>query len=615
MKLPPVFRLIVLVSCLVGIVQAQQSPTSSAATTNPEPPKTGSIKGRVTGNDGQPLTNIPVVAIPFGRNGARRQGVSGQPPAMPSQAVTDDDGNFEFVNLAPASYGISASTPGYVAPLPETAEGEEENRSNLYRLGEVANITLVKGGVITGKVVNANGEPLTGVTLSAIRVGNVNGETDELSAVRIFGRNWRTDDRGVYRIYGLIPGTYIVQAGQMGDQGRPLSPFSQDAPTYYPSSARDAAVPLAVRPGEELSGIDIRYRAEKGHTIGGKVALAQTTNKANPQTTANNDFGGMEIRLSLPGTDSAVATTFQPDGNSSNGQARGFAFYNIPDGDYEISARRSMGGGESDLVSESRHLSVRGADVSGIQLSLTPLALLSGKIVVEKAAANSAAACPSPRRSFTEEVLLTAQREEASTSNRQANFPRSIAPFASGDFSIRNLEAGRWRLSVRLPDENWYVRSISPTTPTAVAATRKPAQAATAAAVSNIGRNGALLKSGEKLTGVTVTIAEGAAGLKGSLSDSSRGKLQIHLLPAEKESADDVLRYAHANTTGEGRFQFKNIAPGRYLLLAKPVNEDSAKLVWNAAQRAVLRNEAEAAGNLVELAACQRVNDFKLNVK
>ncbi len=604
MKFQSVIRLLISLFCLAAIASAQQP-----AADKQESPKSGSIKGRVIGDDGQPLTSIPVVAIPFGRAAARRQG-PGAPAATPSQAVTDDEGNFEFINLLPASYAISASTPGYVAPLPEaTAADEEENRSNLYRIGEVANISLVKGGVITGKVHNANGEALTGVSVSAIRIGNLNGETDELSAVRGVARSWRTDDRGVYRIYGLSPGTYIVQAGQMG-QGRgpaaSLSPYREDAPTYYPSSARDAAIQLPVRPGDELAGIDIRYRAEKGRSVGGKVVLAQTTSKATNQA-GNNDFAATEIRLSLAGTDSVVATTVQMD----RSQISGFAFYNIPDGEYEIAARRSGGANESDSVSESRLISVRGADVAGIQLGLTPLALLSGKVVVERAAANSAAACPSPRRSFTEEILLTAQRDEAASKTRQAGPQRPIAPFASGDFLFRNLEAGRWRLAVRLPDENWYVRSITSATSTASTAARKPATVA--AATPNIGRSGALLKSGEKLTGVTVTIAEGAAGLKGSLPDASKGKQQIHLIPAEKENADDVLRYAQTNTNGEGIFQFKHIAPGRYLLLAKPVKEDSAKLTWDAVQRAALRKEAEAAGNLVELGVCQRLDDFKLN--
>ncbi len=63
------------------------------------------------------------------------------------------------------------------------------------------------------------------------------------------------------------------------------------------------------------------------------------------------------------------------------------------------------------------------------------------------------------------------------------------------------------------------------------------------------------------------------------------------------------------------KFQFKHIAPGRYFVLAKPANDDSAKFAWDAARRATLRKEAEAAGNIVELAACQRVNDFKLAIK
>lgn len=630
MKLRHIFRLLCLpclLCCAASIVSAQQP-----ATDKPELPKLGSIKGRVIGEDGQPLAGIPVMAIPIG---ARNAGVfaqgpgrqSGQPSA-PSQATTDDDGNFEFTNLLPASYAISASVPGYVAPLPES---EEESRTGIYLVGEFASITLVKGGVITGKVFNPSGEPVTGISVIAIRIGNLNGEPDELSLARGFGRNWRTDDQGVYRIYGLIAGTYIVQAGQLGQGGQPgrpggpggaLSPFNGNAPTYYPSSARDAAIPLTIRPGYEASGIDIRYRAEKGRSVGGKAIAAKTTD--------NNDFSPTEIRLSVAGTDSVIATAIQ----AGRGQNPGFAFYGIPDGDYEISARRSGNRGESDSVSEARRFAVRGADVVGLQLTLTPLALLNGKVVIEKAAANSAAACPVPRKFFVQEITLAAQRDDAATGsaststarNGRLNLSRSTIPAATGDYVFRNLEAGRWRLLPQLPDDNWYVRSISSTSPTSsnnLATTpggRKPAQAAV---LPNLARNGAMLKSGEKLTGVIITIAEGAASLKGNLiNDQGKnpGKRQIHLIPAEREFADEVLRYAQANTSADGAFHFKNLPPGRYWLLTKPVKELSAGaavhlLAWDSAQRAVLRKEAEAAGNIVELAACQHIADHKLNIK
>src|SRR5262249_58863460 len=127
-----------------------------------------------------------------------------------------------FEGLAPSYYGTSASAPVYITP-PPIEDGES---SGVYHIGDVADITRVRGGVITGKVTNAVGEPLTGVSVNAIRVGGLDGEADNQLVFQGFGRNWRTDDRGVYRVYGLIPGSYIVQAGGSRGAGPHfLSPF------------------------------------------------------------------------------------------------------------------------------------------------------------------------------------------------------------------------------------------------------------------------------------------------------------------------------------------------------------------------------------------------------
>lgn len=600
--------------CWLIVFGALAIAQNSAQTEKAQPVlKNGSITGRVLGDDGQPLASIPVFAMPIGRAGGagRRQG-----PAAPAQTTTDDDGNFELINLSPASYSISASVPGYVAP-----PAEEETGAAIYRPGDSANITLIKGGVITGKVVNSTGEALTGVSVSAIRVGNLNGEEDDQSTQQGFGRAWRTDDRGVYRIYGLVAGSYIIQAGgqavgRAGGGPNPLSPFGQDAPTYYPSSTREAAVPLAVRPGDEAAGIDIRYRGEKGRSVSGKVLAKAGENPNDPAPT--------QISLMLAGTDSVIATTVQMGIQMGRGANGGFAFYGISDGEYEITARRvAFSGVESDAVATPRRVPVRGADVGGIQLTLAPLALLSGKVLLEKKA--GAPACPSPRKFFVEEILLTAERDEPATAQGTAVShlvpKRPSAPSALGDFSLRNLEAGSWRLAVRLPDENWYVRAMSPDGKASTAATaRKAASMLTGPPPVNLARNGVTFKPGEKLTNATVTIAEGAAGVKGTVISGqdakSAGKLQVHLIPAEKESADDVLRYAQTTTAKDSAFHFKNIAPGRYYLLAKPIknseSSDFRPAVWDNAQRAALRKEAETAGNVIELQPCQRLNDHKL---
>jgi hypothetical protein len=529
--------------------------------------------------------------------------------AQGATANTDDDGNFQFEGLAPASYAISASVPGFITPPPEG-----ENSAGVYRLGEFANVRLVKGGVITGKVTNASGDPLVGVGVAVVRVGGIDGETDDQPVFQSFGRNWRTDDLGVYRVYGLVPGAYIVQAGGGGGFGpNLLSPFGGDAPTYYPSSAREAAVTVVVRAGEEVAGIDIRYRGDKGRVVSGRV-LAKTG-------ASNDRFGPTQINLVIAGTDAVVATTVQmdrgPRGQAPGGASRGFALYGVPDGEYEVIARRGGLGAESDAISAPRRVSVRGADVGGVDLALAPLASLSGRVVVDK----KTAACQPPRASSVEEVLLAAERDEVQA--REAALAgrlvltRPAAPNATGEFTLRNLEAGRHRVIARLPDENWFVRAISVEGKPPASTARRTATPAPV----NVARNGVTLKPGEKLAGMTVTIAEGAAGLKGQVNQGggASDKIRVHLIPAEKEAADDVLRYAQATADGDGGFQFKHLAPGRYYLLAKPIKNDetgaaAARLqAWDNAQRAALRKEAEAANVSVELQPCQRIKDYKLS--
>src|SRR5262249_32806855 len=135
---------------------------------------------------------------------------------------------------------------------------------------------------------------------------------------------------------------------------------------------------------------------------------------------------------------------------------------------------------------------------------------------------------------------------------------------------------------------------------------------------------GVTTKPGKKLSGITMPIPEGAAAVKGQVvadqDGKPPGKIRPHLIPAEKEAADDALRYAQANAGGDGGFHFKNIAPGRYYLLAKPIKDGAAGKVSarpqarDNSERAALRREAEAAANVIELQNCQRVTDYQLSI-
>src|SRR5262245_25278943 len=129
--------------------------------------QTGVITGRVVSEDGTGLPNAKLYLFTVGAD--RRQGQGGSQ----NQTAADEDGNFKFTGLAPRVYSLSASPwKGYVQrPAPS---GERQN-GGYYRVGDNVTITMIKGGVISGKVTNAMGEPLIGVQVNAMMTRNFEG--------------------------------------------------------------------------------------------------------------------------------------------------------------------------------------------------------------------------------------------------------------------------------------------------------------------------------------------------------------------------------------------------------------------------------------------------------
>src|SRR5687767_9690982 len=106
------------------------------------------------------------------------------------RSTTDVDGNYRITNVPPGSYDVIAASPTYVP-----TEGRKSLIVNKNETVENIDITLERGGVITGKVTDADGRPVIEemVYFSAIKT------TRPLP----YFRNVRTDDRGVYRAYGV----------------------------------------------------------------------------------------------------------------------------------------------------------------------------------------------------------------------------------------------------------------------------------------------------------------------------------------------------------------------------------------------------------------------------
>ena len=297
--------------------QTQSTPAATPlSTSTPAPgqkpeatpsPTTGTIKGRIVADDGQPLMNANVMV----------QSLT-TPPAVKPTSV-DSDGRFVFDDLAPAPYIIYATAPGYIDQATSLGDATQWPR---HLIGSNVRITMIRGGVITGLVTNAKGEPMVGVPVHA----TITNAAASITSFFTGAGNSETDDRGIYRLYGLLPGQYIVSAGGAGQFGDfSANGFDNDVPSYYPSSTRDTGVPVSVRSGDETSGIDIKYRGTEGHSISGTVLGA---------IEGNTQAGGITIFLAPAGSSAVLALELA----SPTDPRRAFSFNGVADGDYDLFA-------------------------------------------------------------------------------------------------------------------------------------------------------------------------------------------------------------------------------------------------------------------------------------
>jgi len=454
--------------------------------------------------------------------------------------------------------------------------------TNYYTPGDSIRLQLVKGAVITGTVTSQSGEPLIGVAVRALLIRTPDGKVSSVISQRAAERT--TDDRGVYRMYGLAAGTYLVATGRSYFNPYNLSPYDDDAPTYAPSSNRDTAAEFVIGPGEELADVDIKYRAEPGHLISGTVK----------GSAASSSFNVTLISVTMS---TFTVSAYQAPGN------RGFMFTGLPDDTYELTAASN----EGELVtgSDPMRVIVKGKDVTGLELLTKPLATLTGRVLL---VTSKAPECAGKRQLLlTETMVAVRQDDDKPFANPFLRSP--TVPDQDGNFAFQNVRPGKYRLIPRLFAKYWYIQSI-----------KLPQSTKTASA--DIMRSGVDLKSGDRITGITITVAQGAASFRGNIvsSDNETPPTDLYLffVPAEKESAEDPLRFFATQIQPDSTFAINNLPPGRYWLLVQKPADKQVNLLQSpagSASRAKLLRDAEAAKSTIELKPCQSVSDYKVNTK
>ena len=553
--------------CVAAQIQQPAAKTDKSGST-------GVIKGRVVNESGQPLANAIVSARAPNSN-------------YNEIVVTDRDGAFQISELEPSlRYSVVAAMPAYTSPRPQQGVA-----APTYRTGDSVSLTLIKGAVITGTVTNAVGEPVVGIR---VRVEPVvrdrNGRRlagDGAAAER------QTDDRGVYRFYGLPAGTYVVLAGGISQSYSSswIDPYETDVPTYANSATRDTATEITVRAGEEVSGVDIRYRFEQGRIISGTVTGASQR--------------GFNIMLSSAG-DVAVPWTssaYQPVDDNF------FSFAAVAEGDYDLFAYASSETREH-AVSEVKRIRVRGADVTGIELTTRPLGSVAGRVVLDETKPPECTdKAPASFADMTVGAWHNDNEQAKETPQTLWNLGAPVRPDAQGNFVMRNLAPGEYFFAVRNATKNWYVRSIQfPGT-----GAKKPIDAT---------RVWTSIKAADQVSGLSITLAHGGASFRGQLAlgegEQVPPRTFVYLAPVERERSDNALNYFGAAVEPDGKMVMNNIPPGRYWMFAETIGEglpvplSRLRFPLETEMRAQIRRAAEAGKIELELKPCQDVTDFKL---
>lgn len=510
---------------------ARDNPTGQA----PQP--SGAIKGRVlTADTGRPVKRARVAVSAAELQGSRA-------------TLTDDAGAFEFTELPAGRYTLSVSKQGFIAlsygqrrPL---QAGTPLQLADNQRM-EGIEFRLPRGGVISGRVVDEDGDGLPGASIRVARYQYLQGER-RLTPVGAA----MSDDRGQYRIWGLMPGDYYISATARGaangfffSRGNfagprggaivvaPIPPDEEEqfgyAPTYYPgvTSVNDAR-PVTVGVSQEVLDIDFGVQLVRTARLSGRVI----NNDGSPASTGN-------VRL----TPEAAASRGQLAG--SNYAARidwdgAFAVANIPPGRYILRAR---GDDQESPQYATMLISMNGADVSGVNVVLTSSATISGTVLF-------------PGQGSTGPGDVTAVRVTAPPSDASTfGGPQPTARVEKdGRFTLDGIPTGPHMIRANNVPRGWMLKSVL-------------------VSGRDVIDSGVDIRSGQRLTDVTLVFTNNLGQLSGTVATDGGTPMSdytVLVFPTDESLWHPQSRQIMTTRPDQnGRYTLRGLPPGEYYVAA-----------------------------------------------
>jgi hypothetical protein len=505
---------------------ARAQTTTAKGSTN-----VGVVVGRVVTEEGKPASNVSVLLV-----------VADYNARLIARTTTDAEGRYRIANVPAGRYRVRALAPAFTSP-------EERAGGGVYTPGKNVNVganetvegvdlTLVRGGVITGRVTNSEGKPVVAEQVS-VTEGDQDPRRRRSGWVMPY-YEFETDDRGVYRVYGVPAGRYVVSVGQ--DVDNDSVNVGGRAPVYartFHPNATDAAQAkvVEVSAGAEAQNVDIVIAdAPKTYAARGRVM----DEAGKPVAGVTYWWGPMNGDRKTVGASGSEGLPTNADGE--------FVVTKLLPGRYAVFAGDAGGTNTIPLgnnYSDMAIFEIADADVGGLVVKIHPGASVSGVVALEGA---------TDRATFEKltHILVSAELRPATGEESPAPVYAEGQINADGKFRVEGLRPGKVRLNL------WNRALRSPFTLLGVQ--RGGVDAA----------GGIDLSPGEQVADVRLRVGYGTSIVRGQIE--LRNGSQPATLPAGASLDVYARRVGAVSTIGEiaievdsqGRFLIEGLMGGEY---------------------------------------------------
>jgi hypothetical protein len=515
------------------------------------------------------------------------------PELRPSRGtVTDDEGRFTIANLPAGRFTLTVTRAAFITSVYGAKRPGRPGTAIAVRDGErVRDLTVQiwRGAAVAGVVRDETGVPVEGIGVRAIPARALSTPT----VLTLSNNGAPTNERGEFRIFGLEPGTYVISArpaaggsseihafadaevdaalaalrrrvasgppGQPPADGATPAPQSFDyAPIYYPGTtvlAQATAITLAA--GVEQTGLDFALQRVPTAFVEGIVM--RPDGQPAPNTT-------LQMTAVVPSGPFASEPPLQL--NTTSAADGSFRINQVTPGPYQLIARGSAAsppgrppagglvmpdGPSASSLWAVHDLSVSGADVRGVVLTLQPGVTMSGRVVFESEGRPAPSDLTRLRVNLALPQLLNARPGTVITT---IAFVPSASVRADGTFEFPNVPPGSFQFLVGgapLTNTEWWVRS-------ALAGDRDLLDGLVQ------------VRLNEPIPSVLITVTDRGTELSGTLQSAAGAPVSdlfVIAYAADRRFWGPHARRVQGVRPGvDGAYAIRNLPPGEYLLSA-----------------------------------------------